>query len=942
MIKNFLVIFFFSFVKNANSQTIDFTFQSTSGLFCTPSTIVFKQTCTGNPESFIWSFGNNLYSDKPIDSTTYLSPGTYTVKLIAVFNKTALELIKNIVINPAVTATIGFDRNYLCQPGAINFTGSGTGNIANYEWNFGDGSAIVNTPSAIISHNYLGFGTSNVTLKTKSPAGCTDNTSTSITIKKFAIGGTVSDFRGCIPAVIKFTGSVTLPVNSSVKSYTWDFGDGSSPYISNYDTAGYTYLKEGEYYPTLTIITNEGCSNTYNYGRLYFGSPPTNHVVYSQSNPVCGSDSVVFFTHSTNGTRYYWNFLDGSPVVSSYDTIIKHKFNTIGDKIIYIEPDNNGCLGPLKVSSISIIGVIAKYSYFNTCLNKNTYSFSDTSSGIPTSSMWDFGDGIKTPDSVNTIHNFPQSGQFKTTLFLNDTVSGCTDSISKMIYTARPVLFCSDSSVCINTPVSFSILNNYTNPASAYTWNVVGEKIGPMPNAGITLNTDTLGIFNNYVSINYGKESCPDTVDLKRTILVRGPSLNFAAPTPICLNTPLLVTNNSQPFIPKDSIKLWYWNFGNSNKNDTVFQPSPYLYALEGAYDVQLTAVDKNGCRDTLTKIVQVNPAPYLHILPASAKVCYGKSLTLVAYHNNELLWTSDNSLSCTACDTTIATPLISAKYYAIATNSFGCSVKDSSTVEVVFPFTATAAPADVYVCLKEAAIVDINPKGKKVLWSPVAGLSNATAYDPVISPGQNTTYTVTLTDSAGCLNSSSTTVNVQVKSLPSVNAGTDKFFPKGTPFTFAPTFSSNVNTFLWTPSSLLNCNSCATPNGVANYSQKYTLKVTSDSGCVASDDVLIGIECKSANIFIPKAFSPNNDNLNDIFYPITIGIKSISKFTIYNRQGQIVYEAQSFSPNDKSFGWNGKFKGVDQAVDTYMYTLEALCEIGEKLFKRDSFVLIK
>lgn len=938
------VIFFFSFVVNAKCQTIDFTFQSSNGLLCTPSTIVFKQTCTGNPQSFIWSFGNNLYSDKPIDYTTYLSPGTYTVKLVAIFAKNALELYKTIVINPAVTAIIGLDRNYLCQPGAINFTGSGSGNINSYEWDFGDGTAIVNTPNNNISHNFGNFGNKTVKLKTKSNAGCSDTTHAIITIKQFEINGSHSLINPCIPIPVKFTSGVSLPVNSSVKSYEWDFGDGSPHYISTFDTAMHTYLFAGDFIAKLTVTTNEGCTNTYNYEKLELRAPPADLVTYAQKSTICASDSMVLIAKTSSESTYYWTFGDESPNGTQFspDSVIKHKYDMLGDIRVYVSAYNRNC-GPVEGTfMIKIKGVLAKYTFSNTCTDRNIYSFSDTSIGVPTSTLWDFNHGIQQANIKNIVHNFPVTGQYKSSLFLSDTISGCKDSISRMIYTAQPQLFTADSSVCINSPISFSILNNYTNPAAKYTWNVVGEKIDTTAKAVIILNTDTLGNHINFVSINYGKESCPDTIDLNRTILVRGPDLSFTAPTPICLNSTLSVTNNSKPFVASDSVKHWYWNFGNSNKIDSVFQPAPFKYVIEGLYDVQLIAIDKNGCVDTLTKIVQVNPAPYLHILPANATVCLGKTVKMIAYHNNDILWSANNTLSCTACDTTIATPLVSGNYYATATNSFNCSVKDSSYIDVIFPFTATINPVDVYICQKEGTTVDVNPKGKKILWSPSTGLSNANAYSTFIAPLQSTIYTATLTDSAGCLNTSSAILNVHVKSLPLVNAGPDRFLPKGTNFSMAPSYSSNANVFLWTPSALLNCNSCPTPNGIATYSQKYVLKVTSDSGCVASDEVLIGIECKYANIFIPKAFTPNNDNLNDFFYPITIGVKSILKFTVYNRQGQVVYEARNFPPNDKSFGWNGKFKGTNQAVDTYVYTLEALCEIGEKLYKRDSFLLIK
>jgi gliding motility-associated-like protein len=117
---------------------------------------------------------------------------------------------------------------------------------------------------------------------------------------------------------------------------------------------------------------------------------------------------------------------------------------------------------------------------------------------------------------------------------------------------------------------------------------------------------------------------------------------------------------------------------------------------------------------------------------------------------------------------------------------------------------------------------------------------------------------------------------------------------------------------------------------------------VVSDSGCVAEDSITIFVQCKESYILMPTAFSPNNDGLNDYYYPITRGIKTILKFSIYNRLGQLVFEGRNFSPNEKSLGWNGQLKSKDQASSVFVYYIEALCDQGETVYKKGSFVLLR
>lgn len=117
---------------------------------------------------------------------------------------------------------------------------------------------------------------------------------------------------------------------------------------------------------------------------------------------------------------------------------------------------------------------------------------------------------------------------------------------------------------------------------------------------------------------------------------------------------------------------------------------------------------------------------------------------------------------------------------------------------------------------------------------------------------------------------------------------------------------------------------------------------VTSDSGCVAKDTVKILVECKDAYLLMPTAFSPDNNGLNDSYYPLTRGVSIIKNFTIYNRFGQLMFQAINFLPNDKRFGWDGRFKSEPQSNGAYVFMMEAICDAGQTLTRKGSFLLLK
>ncbi len=940
MYKSLLIAYLFLLNFSVKSQNADFFFKSANNLYCNPSVIQFTQACSGTPKGFAWNFGNGTTSNQANPLITFPNAGTFKVRLIAIYEQYAVDVTKTITVNPSITASINYDRGYICKPGVINFTGSSDGNIGLYTWDFGDGSGSVTTSSKNIVHNYLSFGDFGITVKATDVTGCFAIANTSIKVQKTIIQGSLSPISGCIPANVSFTSSVDIPANSSVANYAWNFNDGSPTVSTTTNTTNHTYTVTGKYSPSVIITTNEGCTNSFIFDSVAFGTPPVNLIAYAANTIICGSENAVLFSKAPKANSYYWDFGDGTNATVK-DTTTQHKFGTLGIKNITVTPLFNECKGLSKSFQIKVIGVIANYTNSNTCSDKKTFSFINKSQGNLSTISWNFGDGSPLVDSSNVTHTFPSSGSFVTSLAITDNITGCSDLYSETIYTANPELVNPDLAICKNSKTNYTILNNYANPLALYTWDVLGDKVGPVNSPSISPIGNTFGYFNDMVVIDNGPQYCPDTSKLNHTILVRGPIINFNAPDTICFNSPYNVSNISKPFIPADIIRLWNWNFGSPGANDVNYQPQPYKFNSAGQYNVKLIGIDKNGCKDSIVKIVTVKPSPFLLVVPGFDTLCLGQTAKLIAFHNDPITWSPATLVSCNDCDTVIANPTSTTIFYVTATNNLSCSSTDSVSVKVYHPFTATAAPADAYICPNESVQLNVLPLNKKILWSPAAQLSSQNNYDPTASPFQTTTYTATLTDSAGCFTSKADIV-VHVKRAPTVDAGPDKTYPYNSNYTLTPIYSNNISFYNWTPANFLSCSNCAFPDGVATLTTKYLIQVVSDSGCIAKDSVKIFVDCKNANILMPNAFTPNSDGRNDYYFPLTRGIKTILKFFIYNRDGKLVYQANNFPPNNKSFGWDGKLKGIDQSTSVFVYYVEALCDVGEKLSAKGSVVLIR
>jgi gliding motility-associated-like protein len=90
-------------------------------------------------------------------------------------------------------------------------------------------------------------------------------------------------------------------------------------------------------------------------------------------------------------------------------------------------------------------------------------------------------------------------------------------------------------------------------------------------------------------------------------------------------------------------------------------------------------------------------------------------------------------------------------------------------------------------------------------------------------------------------------------------------------------------------------------------------------------------------NIYVPRAFSPNNDGTNDLLKPILVGIQTFHYFTVYNRWGNIV-----FTTTDPNQGWDGTFKGVPQPVETYLWIAEGIGGNGKKIVAKGMTSLVR
>lgn len=152
----------------------------------------------------------------------------------------------------------------------------------------------------------------------------------------------------------------------------------------------------------------------------------------------------------------------------------------------------------------------------------------------------------------------------------------------------------------------------------------------------------------------------------------------------------------------------------------------------------------------------------------------------------------------------------------------------------------------------------------------------------------------------------------------------------------------SNYSSITWNDSSSLDCGNCLTPFAQPVNDTQYTLTLVSNDGCATSDSVNISVE-KIRRVFIPNAFSPNGDGIND-FFTIYAGkeVAEISSFRLFNRWGAVVLERNNFLPNDPTFGWDGYFRGKEVESGIFVWTARIAFIDGEVIAYSGDVVVIK
>ncbi|MBK6985820.1 MAG: PKD domain-containing protein [Bacteroidetes bacterium] len=542
-------------------------------------------------------------------------------------------------------------------------------------------------------------------------------------------------------------------------------------------------------------------------------SPPVAAFAAS-STTICAGASTSFTDQSLNSpTNWNWTFAGATPSVSTLQNP-NVVYNTPGVYSVTLTAVNSNGNNTVVMSNyITVNAIPVADAGNNTSICTGNSTVLNASGG--TSYSWTPSIGLSSTTIQNPIAN-PTATTIYTVIVTNN---GCskTDAVTISV-TAPPIANAGpDLNLCTGSTVSLN-----ASGGSTYSWSPA-QGLSSTTSANPVVTTTSTTTYTLYVSNGACSDADAVTVTIKPLpVIDAGTNQNICSGTSATLSA---VGGSSFTWTPSGSL-----NFPNSI-SPVATPTTTTIYTLT-ASDGTCTA------KDVVT--VSVTPLPLANA-GTDATVCVGSSATLTATGGTSYNWTPNTNLSSTNIANPVANPTVTTDYTVTVTNN-GCSKDDVIRVNVLAAPTANAG-TDKNVCLGSTTSLNASG-GTSYLWSPATGLSSNTIANPIVNTTVNLTYTVTVSNGA-C--SSTDAVNVNVLSLPLVNAGTDKVICTGDS---AILNGSGGLTYTWSPTSYFDGFTFHPvidfPNSVSpkafpylGGTTSYTL-TASNGSCTASDVVTV------------------------------------------------------------------------------------------------------
>lgn len=914
-------------------------------ILCVYDSIKFEAAKNDSFTNFHWNFGDDTTLVYGMLAThKFQNTGDYTVRLFSVRKSTGLKdtVIRNISIHDASYVPLFNGDTLICDRIAYEKTPLVFDEDAQYVWSDG-------TPSFKKYINYAGLHS----LKVTDENGCYYSDSFNVISHENPKALYKADIYSLCEndnRMVKFTNLSSS--TDSIARCKWDFTEDT---LSSTDSVVYFKFKKSDLKPVwLTVWTKYGCkSDTID---VFDILPSPKPVFDLKINDSCQFKNSITLLNKTlkdtiENPRFKWYFSEGF-ILSNRNPTGPRTYSDTGKFYIdLIYTNTNKCTDTLRKFVHIYPHPKADFQLNSPICSSDSIAFPNLSSSNynPMKALWDFGD-LKSSNLLSPNHKYDSKGYYTVKLKITSP-QNCSDSIFKNLVVYNPP----KATFTINDSIQCLLGNVFklSSSSTADTSNLVDQfwqySDNTSEHAVIPADKSFSSAQKHSIKLNVTDIfGCTDSI-VKWVEVKNGPVVDFNINDPSQCENGQNFNFNYQAINTNDSIVNIEWRIlSQSYFNQSTYSSNTFPL---GKTSIQLILNTKFGCPGLNNKFVVVNPVPKANFTINQSVQCFdGHQFN---FTNNSLV--SSGSIKTNKWDFGDLSTSTSNSPLAKTYSTFG-----QYTVKLIIESDSLCTDSSVQnIEINPNPIIDIQSikpvcLGKATDFSSLSSIAKGQIVDYNWDFGDNTFGKDSSTQHTYA-NSGLYTVVLDAKS--DKGCSSSKTFPGS-----AEVFSLPIAQFDYSleegdqNNSLLKFNNKSTPNPLTSFWDFATFgKAIHDTALSIEDTVSVkaNLIVKDLNgctsqisktvfasgpmlLFIPNAFTPNKDQLNDFFNPSgRITVKQYH-LAIYNRWGELLFES-----NDPKIAWDGNYKNDICPQDVYTYWIELVDVFGKRKTYRGTFTLL-
>lgn len=909
---------------------------SEEAIICPGSCVSFTADATGPVLSWSWSFPGSSASGSTVQNPSgicYDSQGSFDVQLTintlcGNFSVTAEEWV---IVEPAPTIGISPAGNLsICQGQSVQLTATGAGQI---QW-FLNGSPIGSGDqwNATQAGTYTASASVGSCSILSAPVIVSE---VSVQTPVISAGGSLTLCQG---------GSVVLsipPISGSIQWYL----NGTA--ISGATSSSYSASQTGSY--TVTV-SSTGCSNTSAAVQVVVNPLPS--AAISPGGPLAICPGQIITLSAAAGYTFYQWFFGGSAVQGAnsntfvasapgnYSLQVLNNGCAASSGILAISPGSintpallasNTTICPGETTTLSATPGFANYEWSHNeepdptlvgatveVTEPGSYAVTVTQgqctaqspslnislSDLPPPSInasgpLSFCEGEEVVLSVNMsypeclwhLNGIPMPGETSPTISVSQTgsysvvvsdgicsVESVATLVSVFDNPALNLLPAGDQQICEGQSAQYSV-----NAPGTISWSVNGTSAG----SGTSIQLNSPGIVTvSLTDVN----GCMAAAGPYEVTVISVPELEILTPegTVTCSGESIQIGASGQ------------WASYSWTQNGAMISTAPTISVLQGGTYV-LNTLTPDGCVAQANIQISVLAAPQVEIIGESQLVlCEGDQIQLTLSGGQVGQWYQGNN-PITEFASSFVVVDQPGSYSALVTGSNGCSAQTQSVqVTGAGPFSPSILISPSQPCEGEVVVLSLPFGTTTALWSNGhSGLSLQTT--------ESGTYAVIATSQHGCVGEAET--NVVFTPMPIAEAGANQLIYCGDQVQIGALATGGA--IFWQPETGLNDPTSEHPFASPERTTTYQL-IVSNGRCTSTDLVTVSVDC--GQIYVPTAFTPDQDGINDAWRPVASGLAEYD-LLIMDRWGNRVFET-----NDPSEWWTGNVKGGNHFAETGAY----------------------